>query len=252
MPLLILLNFLSLLNQFWEGTTIASKGYKSIFELEEKYQVIDNSYDLVKDYILNNTLYLDIIQIMKRLVIAIQSLLSKKKLTGQRIFLRPPKRRDALKWQKLRLYSKNFLVPWEPAWDASSCSRRAFIRYYKNSNYLANMDKAYSFLIFKIDDKDLIGGINVGNVRRGVSQSASLGYWIGANYARKGYMMEALKLLIPSLFIDLRFNRLEAATLEENLASRNLLKKIGFKKEGILRNYLKINGNGEIMLSMVY
>ena len=179
---------------------------------------------------------------MKRLVIAIQSLLSKKKLTGERVFLRPPKRRDALKWQKLRMSSKSFLVPWEPSWDASSCTRRAYLRYFKNSNYLANMDRAYSFLIFKTDDKSLLGGINVGNVRRGVSQSASLGYWIGKKYSRNGYMKEALKLLIPSLFVDLRLNRIEAATLEENIASKNLLKKIGFKKEGVLRKYLKING----------
>ena len=179
---------------------------------------------------------------MKRLVIAIQSLLSKKKLTGERVFLRPPKRRDALKWQKLRMSSKSFLVPWEPSWDASSCTRRAYLRYFKNSNYLANMDRAYSFLIFKTEDKTLLGGINIGNVRRGVSQSASLGYWIGEKHSRNGYMKEALKLLIPSLFVDLRLNRIEAATLEENIASKNLLKKIGFKKEGVLRKYLKING----------
>ena len=179
---------------------------------------------------------------MKRLVIAIQSLLSRKKLTGERVFLRPPKRRDALKWQKLRMSSKSFLVPWEPSWDASSCTRRAYLRYFKNSNYLANIDRAYSFLIFKTDDKTLLGGINIGNVRRGVSQSASLGYWIGEKHSRNGYMKEALKLLIPSLFVDLRLNRIEAATLEENIASKNLLKKIGFKKEGVLRKYLKING----------
>ncbi|MDC0651637.1 GNAT family N-acetyltransferase [Alphaproteobacteria bacterium] len=179
---------------------------------------------------------------MKRLVIALQSLFSKKKLTGNRIFLRPPKRRDALKWQRLRMASKSFLIPWEPAWDASSCSRRSYIRFFKNSNYLANMDRAYSFLIFNIKDKSLLGGLNVGNVRRGVSQSASLGYWIGKQYARSGYMKEALEILIPSLFLDLQLNRIEAAILENNLASKNLLKKIGFKKEGNLRKYLKING----------
>ena len=179
---------------------------------------------------------------MKRLVIALQSLFSKKKLSGERIFLRPPKRRDALKWQKLRMASKSFLVPWEPAWDASSCSRRSFIRYFKNSNYLANMDRAYSFLIFSIEDKSLLGGVNIGNVRRGVSQSASLGYWIGKQYSKKGYMKEALDVLIPSLFLELQLNRIEAATLENNLASKNLLNKIGFKKEGRLRKYLKING----------
>ena len=179
---------------------------------------------------------------MKRLVIAIQALLSRKKLTGNRVFLRPPKRRDALRWQNLRLSSKKFLVPWEPKWDSSSTSRRAYMRYLKNSNYLANMDRAYSFLIFNIEDKSLLGGVNVGNVRRGVSQSASLGYWIGQQYSKKGYMKEALDILIPSLFVDLQLNRIEAATLESNLASKSLLKKVGFKKEGNLRKYLKING----------
>ena len=179
---------------------------------------------------------------MKRLVIALQSLFSRKRLSGKRVFLRPAKRRDALKWQKLRLSSKSFLSPWEPSWDASSCSRRAFMRYLKNSSYLANIDRSYSFLIFKEEDKDLIGGVNVFNVRRGVSQSASLGYWVGKRFARKGYMKEALEILLPSLFIDLRLNRIEAATLKDNIASRGLLEKVGFVKEGICRSYLKING----------
>jgi ribosomal-protein-alanine N-acetyltransferase len=182
---------------------------------------------------------------LKRLVIALQSLFSRKRLSGERVFLRPAKRRDAIKWQKLRLSSKNFLSPWEPSWDASSCSRRAFMRYLKNSSYLANIDRAYSFLIFKDEDKDLIGGINVFNVRRGVSQSASLGYWVGKKFSRKGYMNEALEILLPSLFIDLRLNRIEAATLKNNIASRGLLEKIGFVKEGICRSYLKINGKWE-------
>ena len=190
---------------------------------------------------------------MRRLVIAIQSLLSKKKLTGERVFLRPPKRRDALKWQKLRMSSKSFLVPWEPSWDASSCTRRAFLRYFKNSNYLANMDRAYSFLIFKEEDKDLVGGINVFNVRRGVSQSSSIGYWIGKRYSRKGYMFEALSVLLPSLFVDLRLHRIEAAVLTHNKPSRNLLEKIGFKQEGICRSYLKIDGKWQdhIMYSLL-
>tara|TARA_Y100001978_G_C23572277_1_gene374788 strand:- start:464 stop:862 length:399 start_codon:yes stop_codon:yes gene_type:complete len=127
------------------------------------------------------------------------------------------------------------------------------MRFLKNSTYLANLDRAYSFLIFKNDSKVLIGGINVGNVRRGVSQSATIGYWVGKNYARNGYMNEALNILIPSLFVDLRLNRIEAATLEENTPSRNLLKKIGFKKEGILRQYIKINGKwrDHIMYSLL-
>ncbi len=190
---------------------------------------------------------------MKKLVIALQALFSRKRLSGKNIFLRPPKRRDAIKWQKLRLSSKNFLSPWEPKWDASSCSRRAFMRYLKNSSYLANIDRSYSFLIFKEEDKDLVGGINVFNVRRGVSQSSSIGYWIGKRYSRKGYMFEALSILLPSLFVDLRLHRIEAAVLTHNKPSRNLLEKIGFKQEGICRSYLKIDGKWQdhIMYSLL-
>ena len=174
-------------------------------------------------------------------------------ISGKIIFLRPPKRREAIKWQKLRLSSKNFLSPWEPKWDASSCSRRAFMRYLKNSSYLANIDRSYSFLIFKEEDKDLVGGINVFNVRRGVSQSSSIGYWIGKRYSRKGYMFEALSILLPSLFVDLRLHRIEAAVLTHNKPSRNLLEKIGFKQEGICRSYLKIDGKWQdhIMYSLL-
>ena len=184
---------------------------------------------------------------MKKLVVALQSLLSRKKLSGKRVFLRAPKRRDAIKWQKLRLSSKKFLSPWEPKWDATSCSRRAFIRYLKNSSYLANIDRSYSFLIFKEEDKDLIGGINVFNVRRGVSQSSSIGYWVGKKFSRKGYMNEALQILLPFLFVDLRLNRIEAAVLKHNKPSRKLLKKLGFSEEGVCRAYLKINGEWQKM-----
>ena len=190
---------------------------------------------------------------MKKLVIALQSLFSRKRLSGKRVFLRPPKRRDAIKWQKLRLSSKSFLSPWEPKWDATSCSRRAFMKYLKNSSYLANIDRSYSFLIFKDDDKDLVGGINIFNVRRGASQSSSIGYWIGKRHSRKGYMYEALKILLPSLFIDLRLHRIEAAVLKHNKPSRKLLEKIGFIEEGVSRAYLKIDGEWQdhVMYSLL-
>ena len=55
-------------------------------------------------------------------------------------------------------------------------------------------------------------------------------------------MNEALEVLLPSLFVDLRLNRIEAATLKNNIASRGLLEKLGFIKEGVCRAYLKIDG----------
>ena len=87
-----------------------------------------------------------------------------------------------------------------------------------------------------------MGGCTLTNVRRGVTQSAAVGYWIGAPYARQGYMYSALKLIRPFVFELLGLHRLEAACIPENEASRKLLLKVGFREEGRARRYLQING----------
>lgn len=101
----------------------------------------------------------------------------------------------------------------------------------------------YAFLIFRVGDSKLVGGITLSNARRGVSQSLSVGYWIGEIYARQGLMTSALTAIIPFVFQTLGFHRLEAACLPSNIPSRQLLEKTGFKHEGLARQYLRINGN---------
>ncbi|MEP6831540.1 MAG: GNAT family protein, partial [Rhizomicrobium sp.] len=78
--------------------------------------------------------------------------------------------------------------------------------------------------------------------RRGVTQCCALGYWIGARFARQGYMSDAVHVLIPFVFATLGLHRIEAACLPENQASRSLLAKAGFREEGLARKYLLING----------
>ena len=91
-------------------------------------------------------------------------------------------------------------------------------------------------------DDALLGGITFSNVRRGVAQSASLGYWIGAPHAHQGYMTEALSAVLDFAFDHLALHRVEAACLPDNEASQGLLLKIGFQDEGYARQYLRING----------
>lgn len=71
---------------------------------------------------------------------------------------------------------------------------------------------------------------------------ASLGYWMGAPFARQGYMTQALKIIIPFTFHRLEMHRIEAACLPRNTPSRGLLQKLGFVEEGLARRYLLING----------
>ncbi len=103
-------------------------------------------------------------------------------------------------------------------------------------------DTGYAFLIFRHEDGRLVGGVSMSNIRRGVAQSASLGYWMGAPFARHGYMTEALEAVLDFGFNSLGLHRIEAACLPSNQASRGLLAKVGFREEGYAREYLRING----------
>jgi ribosomal-protein-alanine N-acetyltransferase len=102
-------------------------------------------------------------------------------------------------------------------------------------------DQAYNFFIFAHDEA-LVGGIGLSNVRRGVSETASLGYWVGEPHARQGYMTAALPLVLDFAFERLRLHRVEAACLPTNVPSRALLMRAGFQQEGYARQYLCIEG----------
>ena len=86
------------------------------------------------------------------------------------------------------------------------------------------------------------GGVTLSNVRRGVAQAATLGYWVGEPHARMGYISRAVRTVTRFCFDRLRLHRIEAACLPSNVPSRDLLLKVGFSLEGKAVAYLKING----------
>jgi [ribosomal protein S5]-alanine N-acetyltransferase len=163
-------------------------------------------------------------------------------LRGPSIYLRYPQMGDYPAWASLRKESREFLEPWEPSWAPDELSRLAFRRRIRRYQREIRSDSAYPFFLFRDEDKALMGGCTLSNVRRGVTQSASLGYWIGARFARQGHMSAAVKAVLPFVFQTLGLHRLEAACIPENEASRSLLLKAGFREEGIARRYLQING----------
>jgi len=163
------------------------------------------------------------------------------RLENGRVYLRPPVQRDWRAWSVLRSESRDFLVPWEPTWSYDALTRGAFRRRLRIYRAEMRQGVSYSFLVFRRADDVLLGGATLSNLRRGVAQSASLGYWIGAPYCRRGYMTEALAAILRYAFANLALHRVEAACLPENTASKGLLLKSGFKEEGFAREYLRIN-----------
>ncbi|MGH6946555.1 MAG: GNAT family N-acetyltransferase [Kiloniellales bacterium] len=163
-------------------------------------------------------------------------------LEGPRTYLRPPTQRDWRDWSQLRAASRTFLAPWEPTWPADALTRGSYRRRLRQYRAEVRDGSGQSFFLFRGEDDALLGGITLSNLRRGVAQSASLGYWIGAPVRRQGYMTEALAAIVDYGFDRLGLHRLEAACLPENEASQGLLLKAGFKEEGYARQYLKIDG----------
>jgi ribosomal-protein-alanine N-acetyltransferase len=163
-------------------------------------------------------------------------------IEGAGVFLRTPQSGDYAEWAALREASRAFLTPWEPTWPADDLTRSAFRRRLRRYAEDQRNDQAYAYFLFRSGDQVLVGGLTLANLRRGVAQAGSLGYWIGAPYAGRGYMSAAVTALIPYAFATLRLHRLEAACIPTNAASIALLERTGFAREGYAREYLCING----------
>ncbi len=165
------------------------------------------------------------------------------RLEGELVYLRPPLPEDWEPWAEVRGESSAYLKPWEPTWPPDALTDAAFLRRVRRLSTEWKTDEGYSFHVFQQGRGRLVGGIGLTQVRRGVSQTATLGYWVGQRYERRGYTTEAVNLVVRFAFRTLRLHRVEAACLPENLASRRVLEKAGFVREGYARQYLRIAGD---------
>jgi ribosomal-protein-alanine N-acetyltransferase len=163
-------------------------------------------------------------------------------VSGNGVLLRMPVASDFPEWAALREQSRAFLTPWEPIWPPDDLTRSAFRRRLRRYAEDQRSDAAYAFLIFRTSDGAMVGGLTLANIRRGVAQAGSIGYWTGQPFAHQGYMTAAVGALIPFCFGTLRLHRLEAACIPTNKPSIALLEKTGFQREGYARGYLCING----------
>jgi ribosomal-protein-alanine N-acetyltransferase len=164
------------------------------------------------------------------------------RLSGDGVLLRPPQTSDFQAWRDLRAASRDDLQPWEPVWPVDDLTRIGFRR--RMSAYQRDLDLGlgYAFFVFRKSDEALVGGVALSNVRRGIAQTASLGYWAGKPYLRRGHTLAGVRAVLAFAQKPLGLHRIEAACLPTNIASGGLLIKAGFKEEGYAPAYLKING----------
>lgn len=153
---------------------------------------------------------------------------------SQRVYIRKVSREDEREFVNLMRDSQHLHEPWiNPPTNA------VLFRHYMQR---INREDHEGFVICRHQDDRIVGAININHIVRGSFLSASLGYYVGAEFQGYGYMAEGLKLLTQYAFNTLGLHRLEANIQPENVRSQNLVQRCGFEKEGYSKNFLYING----------
>lgn len=163
-------------------------------------------------------------------------------LEGERIILRHPEAGDYEQWKTVRGRNRLFLKSYEPTWPENCLSADFFARRLRRQQSDWQQDRARHFLIFEKSSGQLLGGININDIKRGVSQNASLGYWLDEDIQGQGLMAEAMILILHYAFTNLNLHRIHAACIPDNERSKKLLIRAGFQEEGFAKSYLKIDG----------
>jgi [ribosomal protein S5]-alanine N-acetyltransferase len=153
--------------------------------------------------------------------------------TGRRVLLRAPDREDASALANLARRSRRLHRPWVyPPMTTPAVAR--WIR--------AAGPSRYRLLVCRRTDGTIVGVVNLNEIVRAAFQSAYLGYYAFRPHAGAGYMTEGLALVLRHAFRRLGLHRLEANIQPGNRASRALVRRLGFRREGFSPRYLKIGG----------
>ncbi len=153
---------------------------------------------------------------------------------GELVFIRAPRDEDRDEFLSLMRASVRF----HRRWAAPPVTPEQF------DEYLARCRRPnfVGLLACRREDARIVGVFNLSEIVRGGFQSCYLGYYVGAGYQQRGYMTEALRLVLAHAFETLKLHRVEANIQPDNTASLALVRRAGFAREGFSRRYLKISG----------
>jgi len=159
------------------------------------------------------------------------------------VALRPVRLRDGKTWSAIRIRDERHLAPWEPSMPGGWAQRHAVSEWPARWLQLRGAGRRGAVLPFAITlDGRFVGQVMVGNIVREPLLSAYVGYWVDSSVTGRGVTTAAVALVVDHCFGRVGLHRLEATVRPENLASIRVLAKLGFRKEGLFRRYLDVDG----------
>jgi RimJ/RimL family protein N-acetyltransferase len=109
-------------------------------------------------------------------------------------------------------------------------------KFLEYSEGIWNRAEGARFGVFLREKEILCGGIGLATSRE--HNQAELGYWIGVPFWGNGYCSEAVREVLKYGFGNLRLNRIHSGHFSINPASGRILRKVGMKHEGTLRQHI--------------
>ncbi|WP_412541621.1 GNAT family protein [Longispora sp. K20-0274] len=159
------------------------------------------------------------------------------------VTMRPYKRGDAKAWSEARIRNEEWLTPWEPTplgpWREVH-SPGAFRGLHRALKRAADAGSAMPFAICYQDR--YVGQLTIGNIVRGAFCSAYAGYWVDSRVAGRGITPTALALAVDHAMGPGGLHRIEVNIRPENLPSRRVVEKLGFREEAFYPRYLHSGG----------
>lgn len=157
--------------------------------------------------------------------------------------VRPVRLRDGGEWSRVRLRDRAHLEKWEPTAPGAWTDRNTMWSWPSQWAALRSLARRGQCLPYTITvDGRFAGQITVGNVIRASLRSAWVGYWVSAQVAGGGVATAALALVVDHAFSSAGLHRIEATVRPENTPSLRVLRKAGFREEGLFRRYLDVAG----------
>jgi len=165
------------------------------------------------------------------------------------VLLRPYRRGDAAAWSEVRRSNEAWLARWEPTapfgawWDMNSPT--AFRHVLRELRRSAREGVAMPFAVCWIAQDGasrLVGQLTLGNIVRRAFCSGYAGYWVDSRVAGRGIIPTALALAVDHALSAGGMHRIEVNIRPENIASRRVVEKLGFREEAYHPRYLHIDG----------
>jgi [ribosomal protein S5]-alanine N-acetyltransferase len=169
----------------------------------------------------------------------------KMKRTGENIAVQLVEESDANSLLALEVRNKHFFQQFTGLRDSAFYTYEGQAQRIKKEMECISADKGYLFMIRLKGSEEVIGEVMLTEVVRENLQSCWIGYFLDQDHNGKGYMTEAVQLVVHYAFQELHFHRIEAGVMPHNIGSIKVLLKAGFHKEGIARKNVKINGKWE-------